>query len=540
MDKAYKVLLIFPPVTRPEDFSADRVRVSPFLPLGLAYLGAAIERESGFEVQILDALIEGQLNGVEYGGNRIRYGFSDDEIIARIEAYKPDLVGISCTFSAMEWDSINLCTLAKQVNPEIITVMGGPHAGANERRILERGSDCDYVIIGEGEVTFLELLRGIVAGKPNPEAINGIAFRNGADIVVNPKTRYIEELDTVAQPARHLLKMDRYFEFALPHSVFKNKPFTQVVSSRGCPAKCTFCAINGHWGKIQRKRSAENVLAELESLVRDYGVREIHFEDDNLTADKRRAIKIFDGIIERKLDITWTCPSGMAVNALDQDILQKMKASGCYSVSLAIESGNQDVVTRIMRKPVDLKKVPPLVQTIRELDMEVRGFFILGYPGETKENMRETIDFARSLDLDWAHFFIFSPLPGTDIYETCIEKGYMKVEDFDPLRSFHQPVIHTPEFDHAYLQDIREEAIIDVNFENNCNLRKYNVDKAIASFSSVINLYPHFDFAHYYLGEAYLKKGMKDAAKQCFERVLEITPSHPKARTKLAELEELT
>ncbi len=165
-------------------------------------------------------------------------------------------------------------------------------------------------------------------------------------------------------------------------------------------------------------RSPKNVLDEIEFLIQEYGIREIHFEDDNITSNKKRAMAIFEGMIERQFNIIWHVPSGMAANTLDEELLAKMKESGCYSLTLAIESGNQHVVSRLMKKPVNLKKIPSLVKQIRNLNMDVRGFFILGYPDETKENIRETINFAREIELDWSYFSIFSPLPGTKSYNT--------------------------------------------------------------------------------------------------------------------------
>ena len=429
----------------------------------------------------------------------------------------------------MEWDALNICALAKGVSKSIVTIIGGPHAGAHGRTILEKSRDCDFVLVGEGEVSFPELLGYLKSGQSEFEALDGIHYRKGDKIYCNAKEKYIEGLDTIPFPARHLLPMHKYLVESAAHSSYKNKPFATMITSRGCPAKCTFCAIANHWGIHQRKRSANNVLDEIGFLINTYGIKEIHFEDDNFTADRERALEIFDGIIERGYNITWTVPSGMAVYSLDNELLSKMKESGCYSISLAIENGDQDILSRIMCKPVSLLKVPPLVKEIRKLGMDVRGFFILGYPGESKETIEKTINFARQLELDWAHFFVFSPLPGTPIYKTCIEKGYMKEIDFDPLRSFYQPAIKTPEFDQEFLVDARERAIIDVNFTNNANLRKYDIDKAIASFQNVVEMYPHFDFANFYLGEAYWKKGETEKAIYYFKKTVELNPEHQEA-----------
>lgn len=531
-----KIMLINLPVTRPEDFSAEVLRVSIFFPLGLAYIAAALERTGKYEIMVIEALAECDLSKSTpiNGGSSLRYGFTDDEIAQRIIDCSPDVIGTSCLFSATQWDMSNVCRIAKEIDKNIITIVGGADAGANAKYIIDNFPHVDFVVIGEGEETATRLLDAI-SNNASISKLNGIAYRKNGNTHVIPKSEYIEDLDTVPFPARHMFNMVNYLSKAMPHSTFKKTPFTQMISSRGCPLKCTFCALGNHWGKRQRLRNEENVLEEIEELISEYGIKEIHFEDDNLTADKRRAVKIFDGIIERGFDIAWNLPSGIAVYTLDDEILEKMKASGCYSVSLAIESGNYMVLEKLMKKPVDLKRVPKLVKKIRELGMDARGFFIIGYPGETKETIRQTVEFAKELELDWTYFFIATPLPHTEMWKMCIENGYIKEEDFDPIRSYNKAIIRTPEFDPEYITQTREEAIIDLNFRNNPNLRKYDIDKAIADFNDVVMKYPNFDFANYYLGEAYLKKGDKDMAIQSFKNTLKVNRSHKDAIRRLNE-----
>ena len=531
-------MLIQPPVTRPADFSAKNLRVTTFFPLGIAYLAASLEKTGKYELKIVDALIEGynMRNGsVTGGGKTIRYGLTDKEIAKTIKDFSPDVVGVSCIFSAMEEDTGNICRIAKEVNSRIITVVGGAHAGAVADAFLQEYGAIDFIVIGEGEASFISLLEALKSGH-DFSGLDGIAFRDKGAVHVLPKTKYIEDLDSLPFPARGLFAMKRYLMLGSPHSAFKNKPFTQMITSRGCPYNCAFCAIGKHWGKKRRMRSARNILDEIENLIKRHNIKEIHFEDDNLTADKKRAIELFDGMVKRRFEISWNAPAGLAVNDLGEELLVKMKASGCYSVSLGIESGNQEVLTKLMKKPVNLKTVPKLVREIRNSGMDVRGFFIIGYPGETKDTIKETIEFAKRLELDWTYFFIASPLPGTRMYKTCIEKGYIKEGDFDPIRSFHKSIIRTPEFTPEYLETVRQEAITDINFRNNPNLVKYDIQKAINDFKEVVERYPHFDFANFYLGEAYLKKGDKKNAVNAYKNTLSFNPSHREAKRRLEAL----
>jgi len=427
------------------------------------------------------------------------------------------------------------CSIAKNVNSAIKTVTGGAHAGSMAREILSLNPDVDFVIIGEAERTLLDLLRALETGSGYSD-LDGIAFRQGDSATLIPKTKYIEDLDSVPFPARHLFDMRRYLEKGESHGYARQRPFTQVVTSRGCPCRCTFCCLDAHWGGRQRMRSARNVLDELEWIVKEYGVKEVHFEDENFTANKKRAIEICDGIIERGLDIRWHSAAGIAAYTLDEQLLDKMQASGCFSITLGIESGNQNVVTRLMNKPVNLKKIPVLVKQIRDRGMDVRGFFMIGYPGETKETIEQTIDYAKQLELDWVYISIFSPLPKTRIYDTCIDKHYIRKGDFDPVKCFHRGIVRTPEFDPEYLHALRDEAVMEMCFRNNPNLRKYNLDKAIDDFTDVVDRYPHFDFANFYLAEAYGKKGATEKAAEFYQKTLTANPSHKEAEQKLREL----
>ncbi|MBF0483579.1 MAG: radical SAM protein [Candidatus Omnitrophica bacterium] len=532
-----KIMLIMPPLTRPVEFSAKVARVSPFFPLGMAYIAAVLEQTGKYELKILDAVLEGNFSDgvLSSDGKMIRYGLTDEQILEYIRAFKPDLVGVAGLFSGMQEDMGHVCQLVKQVNPATYTTVGGTHAGNMAEEILHLYPFVDCVIIGEAEETYLQLLNYLQGMGPK-EALDGLAFRQGTEMIMIPKTRYIQNLDTIPFPAYHLFDLSKYFAVSDSHGFFRHRPYMQMVTSRGCPCKCAFCALGPHWGAKQRLRSAKNVLDEMEYLIKTYGIKEVHFEDDNLTADKQRAIDICNGMIERKFNIVWHAPSGIAVYSLDDEIIEKMAEAGCYSITLAIESGSPRVLHKLMRKPVNLDKVPGLVRKIRSVGMDVRGFFILGYPEETRAEIQATVDFAKKIELDWAYFSIFSPLPKTHAYKICIEKGYIKDGDFDPVRSFHRSIVKTPEFDPAYLHEVREQAIIDTCFKYNPNLLKYDVNKAIENFESVVRRYPHFDFANFYLGEAYLRKNDLVSARAAYKNTLKANPRHEEAQQRLKEL----
>jgi anaerobic magnesium-protoporphyrin IX monomethyl ester cyclase len=528
-----KVLLIEPPVTRPADFTSKKTRIGIVPPLGLAYIAAVLEKNN-FTVKILDCLIEGSLEGIPYKNNQIRYGLSDEEIQQKISEFNPDVVGVSCLFSAKVYDMLNLCRIAKETDSHILTVTGGAHPTTAYNEVL-KDKNLDFVIFGEGEYSTLELLSAL-NGKRELSNVDGLAYKEHDLVKVNPKTKYIENLDELPLPARHLLQMEKYINTSSPHSGIKKQPFTSMITSRGCPFHCSFCVIRNLWGTKARYRSPENVLQEIEELVTRYGIKEIHFEDDNLTAEKERAMAIFNRIIQKGWDLSLNSPSGLSVHRLDEELLSVMKKAGYYSISIAIESGDKDIL-RLMRKPVNLEKVKKLICTIHKLDLKTKGFFIIGYPGETKEQMQRTIKFAETANLDWALFFIATPIPGSDLDRYCRENGYLVDENLDYIKQFYISNIKTPEFEPEFVEQLREKANFEINFKNNYNLRSGHFDRAIEDIGDVTRLYPHLDFAHFYLGESYEKKGFKKKALDEYKIVLLLNKNYPNVKEKIKELE---
>lgn len=524
-----KILLMEVPVSRPNDFDKTKVRIGIVPPIGLAYI-AAVLRKNGFDIKIIDCLIEGSLEGRPYDKDKIRYGLSDEEIKNVIIKYSPDLVGVSCLFSAKVYDMLNICRIVKEVNPKIITITGGAHPTTTYYEVLE-DDNLDFVLLGEAEYSTLNLINTI-NNSADLSKVDGLAYKENKKIKLNPKTKYIENLDDLPLPARDLLKMDIYIRSSSPHSGIKRQPFTSIITSRGCPARCSFCVIRHLWGEKPRYRSAKNVLFEIEHLIDNYGIKEIHFEDDNLTAIKKRAIEIFNGIIEKGWDLTLNSPSGLTIYSLDEELLLLMKKAGYYSISVAIESGDKDIL-KLMRKPVNLEKAKEIIKNAREIGLKTKGFFILGYPGETKEKMQKTVNYAATVGLDWALFFIATPIPGSELDKLCREKGYLIDENLEYTKLFYVSNIKSPEFTPDYVENLREKANLEINFKNNINLKLGNYDRVIEDIGDVVKLYPHLDFAHFYLGVAYEKKELKERAIQEFETVLKLNPNYDEVKVKL-------
>lgn len=396
------------------------------IPMGLAYLAAVLRND--FDVKVLDGRAKFQ-RMVPKNSKWEYFGFTPKEIVEQVKTYSPDVVGISCLSSFHFPDVVDLFERVKKIDNDIITVTGGTHPTFLADEVMKKHSSIDFIVMGEGEDTFYQLLMNINSEKEY-DALDGLAFRNNGTYQINPKTKYIEDLDALPYPAFDLFPLDFYEKKSIPFSVtFRSKKTIPILTSRGCSAQCIFCASKNYWGKRYRMRTAENVLDEIEYMVKKYGVEEIQFIDDNLTLDKNRARKIFQGLIDRNINIHWNTPNGIAVWTLDEQMLKLMKASGCYELTVAFESGDQEVLKNIIKKPLDLKYAKKMVNKMKDLDIQVHSFFISGFPGETKEQIKRSFAFAKTMDLDSAWFFVANPTPGSELYEICKNEGYIN-DDF--------------------------------------------------------------------------------------------------------------
>lgn len=445
-----RVMLIYPPVT----FSPQSMKQC-HLPLGLAYLAAALRGKA--ELMVLDAAAEGYGHEEKAGPKLVRYGLSFEEIGRRIRDFKPDLVGASCIFSSQFRNVVEIMRAAKRVDPEIFTITGGTHPTFLPESSMERCPELDAIALGEGEFTLMEVVEasrngGSLAG------IKGLAWRGGESVTVNEPREPFHDLDSIPFPARDLFPLEKYNEIAQPMGiVYERLPFMNMITSRGCAHRCTFCSSTRFWGHCYRKRSAENVLAEMEHLYHDLGVREFKFFDDNLSSDIKRAKAIFGGMIERGIDVRWNTPNGIHVVSLDDELLDLMKRSGGYELTLAVESGDEDVLRDIIRKPTKLHHLRDAAKRIREKGFGSYGFFIIGFPGETKEQIRRTLDLSIELDLDRISCFIFNPLPGTPLFGECVEKGYVRPGEVAEDVDYFEARFDTPDWTRSELQEIRRK-----------------------------------------------------------------------------------
>src|SRR3989344_6019091 len=462
MRKINKVLIIVPPFTLPK----GKFKVS-VPPLGPAYIAAVLENEN-YSVKILDAPIEAFHQEFKIDERRIRYGLSYEQIGSFIKEFSPDVVGVALHSVSQYDNSLAVCRVAKDVNKEIIIVLGGSgvYPPSLAQQILKENRVVNFVVIGEAEYTMRDLLATLNAPNPDCSKIDGLVYRMGDEIKINPKTKFIENLDELPFPARHLLPIDKYFKINVNQNLSNNRRTLQIVASRGCPHRCTFCATTIYWGNRYRRRSAENILSEIDYMVKNYKIRELQFTDDSFTSDYDNAKRVFELLKERKYNLKWSTPNGVNVCTLDEKLLRLMKESGCYEVKLPIESGNQEILNKIIRKPVNLEHVKKIVAITKKLGIITNGFFAIGFPGETLEDIKKTFRFVREIKIDSITLSIFTPLPGTKLMEECREKGYL-VKDFSFKEfEFTSANIETEEFSQRDLDKIyiKETLLLNLNF----------------------------------------------------------------------------
>lgn len=471
-----KVLLINPPQT----ICDGSIGRSTYFPIGLMYLAAAVRDIC--QIEIFDCLLS---TFETKNGSAITHGASPEEIKAVISKKKPDIVGISVPFTAQYRNAELVAKICREVNPKILTVFGGPDPSVRFQSILENDY-CDYCAIGEGEETFLEFIKN-KSSSLSVKKVKGLAYKENGAIHYEPRP-FNSNLDSLPFPAFDLVDMNRYLQ---DENLYKNRSKVyrnsiSIITSRGCPYNCVFCSIRLHMGQKYRAHSPEYVMKLLRLLITKYGITNFHFEDDNLSFDKERFETILDSIIKENLQIKWDTPNGVRIDSLNYNILQKMKQSGCVQITLAIESGNQRVLDQVIKKKTKLEYILEIVKHSKELKIPANAFYVIGFPGETITEMKDTTNLALRLYRDYdlhPHLMVATPLYGTELYEICIRDNLLKGNPtFEELSIATQttgnPLISTADFSE---KDIRQ--VID-EFTN--GLMKYEARKLLKHPRSIL------------------------------------------------------
>ncbi|MBS3076207.1 radical SAM protein [Candidatus Pacearchaeota archaeon] len=377
-------------------------------PLGLACIAGSLT-EKKHQVKIFD------------------FNLYDEKKFSKLlEEFNPDYVGISFVTPLIN-EANRVAKIVKNFNEKIILVGGGPHCSSFPEKVLEE-TILDIVVIGEGDFVIQELVEG-----KKLNFIKGVGYRVKNEIKINKRADFIKDLDELPFPAHFLYEIQKY---KVPSAIAKNNPVAWLETSRGCVYGCIYCN-KSCFGRTFRVKSPERVAQEF-SKIEKMGFKEVHLTDDGFTTDMTRAKKICDLLIEKKNKLAWSTITGIRVDRVDFELLDKMKRAGCYRVYFGIESGNQQILNNI-KKGITLEQVRNSVKLAKKAKLEVAGFFMIGLPGETKETMQQTIDFAKELNLDLAKISITIPLPATEMFNELDKKNLIKTHDWEKFKFYSTP-----------------------------------------------------------------------------------------------------
>jgi anaerobic magnesium-protoporphyrin IX monomethyl ester cyclase len=476
-----RLMLINPP----QKYFGKSLGFNSYFPVGLLSLAANVRDIC--DVKIFDCLIE-KFSIFEDGDFTI-YGSSDEDIKGTISEFDPHIVGICIPFSSQSNNGKRVAELCKEVDSSITIIIGGPHPSVQYKSLLEENY-CDYAAVGEGEISLRDFMcevserlstsnRVFSAGqekeiiKNSKFTVDGFAYLHNKGLSYRP-VPVLDDLDQLPFPAYDLINLDSYLES--PYLYKSRSGIGQksisMITSRGCPYECVFCSISQHMGRKYRYHSPKYTLDHIEHIINTMGIKNFHFEDDNLTLHRRHFRRILNGILERNIHIAWDTPNGIRADSLSRDTMKLMKKAGAKVLQIAIESGNETVLNDIIKKDSKIAPYYDVAKWCHELDITLGAFYVIGFPGETKQDMEDTTNLALELFTLYNVFPILlfaTPLYGTELYLTAKDLGLIaddiNDDEFATATQFYgEPLIHTEDFSKDDLKEIAR------NFEKDISI----------------------------------------------------------------------
>jgi len=423
MRKIKRIMLAYP---NQRWYKYDLTTTWNLSPYALCMLGTMIQDK--YEVKIVDTQFS---------------NMSQEQFKAEIQQFQPDCVGISLLTSEYAPILDVAAAIVKEIDREIITIAGGVHVTTQYQRVMEN-KNIDYAVRGEGEYVLKNFLDYLNGESTLPE--KGLIFRKDDKLSALPPER-IQDLDALPLPDYNLVDYAAYTNTGPRYGVdsVHSFPYARILTSRGCPIGCSFCQVESISGKRWRPRRAENVVNEITLLKEKYGIKSFIFEDDNPFCQKARTKEMLRLLKERNLDLKWKV-AGVAVFMMDEEIFELMAETGCQAICVAIESGSERILREVIRKPVDLEKVPQMIKLAQKYGIFVSTSFVIGFPGETWQEIRQTLHYAETCGADYCKIYPANPLVGTKLFDlakkmNCIigdenkvewRYGRIKTSEFDP------------------------------------------------------------------------------------------------------------
>ena len=523
MNKKLKVVFVnFPTITLDNVEKCFEIAPSPYwikVPLGIAHLASVIEIQEFVEnIECIDYCAELE-DGPVYGTceNFI------DALASRI-TYTPDVLAYSINFSTQHDFFVRCDKQLREMWPHSIALAGGAHATNIAREIFQESS-IDYLVRGEAENSMVQLLKLISDGELNKaSSIQGVYFR---DSISNEETLKISEypdLNKLPTPCWHIFDMSRYTRTENRSETFVERGMRKscsIMTSRGCPYHCTFCSSFSLHGRKMRYFGVDWTKKATTQLYEKYGVTEFIIQDDLFTVHKERTIEMLTELQKLPIpDMRLSVKNALSINTLDEEVVEALAATGLETAYLAVESGSDYVNRDIMKKRVKLDRVPGIIEMFRERGISTVCFFILGFPGETKEMMEEGIRYAASINSDWCTFNAVKPLVGTPLYDEMLAEGYIDhTAEFWSQTAYGLRNFDTKEIDKDELNDLLYDANISVNFLNNFNVRTGNYGVAVNMFRNIVDDYPYHIIGWYMLHVCSKKIGDEEKSRECLKTI---------------------
>ncbi len=419
MNRKVKISLVNPPPLK------GVYRHQLYLPMGLAYLAAVLEK-NGHEVTMIDCpALDMDL----------------EQLKTKLVSIEPNVVGITSMTPTIQ-SALLSAAAAKEVCPDTMIILGGPHATFMDKQVLTEESAVDIVVRGEGEETLLELAKNVFNSK-GFNRIDGITFRNNGQIIRTPNRPFIQNLDQLPRPAYRYFPLEKYRLFG--------RKMLPIMTSRGCPSQCSFCTTARMFGKAFRARSPKSIVDELEWLRDVHGADAFSFYDDTFTLDKKRALKICEEIKDRKIGLPWDCQT--RVSQVSKELLLRMREADCQQVFFGVESGCQKILNAV-RKGTTVEQNEKAIRLAKDAGLFVAVSVIIGYPGETKGMLQETIDLISKAEPDDVYICVATPYPGTELRKIVEEMGWEMSNDWGQYDTI-TPVFANPNLSSEEVRKLR-------------------------------------------------------------------------------------
>ncbi|HRH79823.1 MAG TPA: radical SAM protein [Thiobacillaceae bacterium] len=519
-----RILFIIPPYFNVDDYGADnRSSVMPpfTIPYGMLSLHAYLKTRCAVppEVDILDLNLP-MREAVTGGDTQDILARFDRLITDRVRDFQPTMAGISALFNISFRYIQDIARVVRAESPRALILAGGGLPSAAFRQVLDLCPDVDAICKGEGEIPLRDLAdagdkAALLASHPSWITRDGVAAGK------IPAHTFVQDLDEIPMLDYGILDLDDYNARSIDKRYTGEKKREMAIhTSRGCPFQCVFCSNPSLHGRQVRAMSVERVAAEVRRMKELWGLTVLLIEDDHFFFDKARAKAVLRALVEMKVRIEF--PNGVAVYAIDEEVAELFSQAGVSTVALAVESGSDYVLNKIIKKPLKTGVVKEKVHMLRKHGVQSHVFIVLGLPGEMAEHRQQTLDLLLDVGFDWAHIFCAVPIFGSRLHDICVDKGYIQETNFlDHVNT--KSVIRAPGVDPEEIERTAYQMNLVANFVHNHNLAAGNYEVATKYFQNVVDKYPEHAFGHQALARAHAGAGRHAAAaeeRQRFEEII--------------------